>query len=666
MEGVEAQPGVADVSGLAGLYRAFFAMYADDDAWSRLDRARLEVREALAVALAAPGSTVVECGAFLGHDTALLAAAVGPSGRLFVFDGCPVTAAQRADALRQVHALNPTNLIAYDCALYDGRHPRIAVASAADRPGHSVFHHDANLAVRAFGGEPQLAEASALALDQLPQLRSAALLWLDAQGSAPFIVAGGHRLLSETRPAVLFDYAHTASLGLAAEWPLVLFAEFDYAVYDFSGLPVTKAADFAELRCWNLLAYPKERPLPEAASRALAVFRNALTPARNALRGAVGEEAFRLVELVSLQTATRAGGTMLGEKTLARPGFDIYSRSSRPEPETIRIARFSRLGVVAGTAWKPFTPDGLYMEELGYTGKDGPDRVQHWRDFAGRWTIEAPAPLLEVAGDDRPVFILGGDGAYYHWILNWLPRMMVFDEFTAELGPLDRYRFLVSAGLGPVCLRGLELLGVGPDSLIVPPFDSTVFTANAVVPSFFTSHLVSPNVAAWYRRRLAPTAARRDRRLYITRNDLAPDGPPRRRVANEPEVAGLLRGFGFETVRLAELSFDQQMQLFAEAAVVIGPHGAGFANLVFTPPGATVFVLENSWNHTFMTDMARAVGHDAVSLLCADRIDEAYEAPFVQGGALDPDIIRNRDMVVDVEKLGAALAALPHYKQRTA
>jgi hypothetical protein len=657
MDGVQGQYGVPDITGLADLYRAFFAMFADD-AWSRLDRARLDTRKALAAALATPGSTVVECGAFLGHDTALLAAAVGPAGRLFVFDGCPVMAARRADALRMVREMHPTNLVAYDCPLYDGRGESIAVASSTERPGHTVVHHDAALAAGAVGGGQQLDAVSASSLDQLPEVRGAALLWLDTQGSAPFIVAGGRRLLSESRPAVVFEYAHTAALRVDAAWPLALFGEVDYTVYDFSGLPVTTAADIAELRCWNLIAYPSERPLPEAAVRALSAFRNALAPTRNPLRGAVGEEGHRLVELVSLRTAARAAGSLLGEKTLAAPVFDIFSRSSRPEPETIRVARFPRLGVVAGTAWKPFTPDGLYMEELGYTVKGGPDRVQHWQDFAGRWTIHTPPPLLEVAEDDRPVFILGGDGAYYHWILNWLPRMMVFDEFAGELGGVDRYRFLVSAGLGPACIRGLEMLGVGRDNLIVPPFESTVFTGDAVVPSFFSSNVVSPNVAAWYRRRLAPSPRRRDRRLYITRNDISPTGPPRRRVVNEPEVVALLQEFGFETVRLAELAFERQMQLFAEAAVVLGPHGAGFANLVFTPPGAQVLVLENAWNHTFMIDMARAVGHRADSLLCSDRIDEPYEAEFVRDGVLDPDIIRNRDMVVDVEALRSALKTL--------
>jgi len=101
------------------------------------------------------------------------------------------------------------------------------------------------------------------------------------------------------------------------------------------------------------------------------------------------------------------------------------------------------------------------------------------------------------------------------------------------------------------------------------------------------------------------------------------------------------------------------MQLFAEAAVVLGPHGAGFANLVFTPPGAKVLVLENSWNDTFVTDMAPAVGHDATSLLCSDCVDAPYEAGFIRDDALDPEIIRNRDMVVDVEELRAVLGTLP-------
>ncbi|MGI8424385.1 MAG: glycosyltransferase 61 family protein [Chloroflexota bacterium] len=57
------------------------------------------------------------------------------------------------------------------------------------------------------------------------------------------------------------------------------------------------------------------------------------------------------------------------------------------------------------------------------------------------------------------------------------------------------------------------------------------------------------------------------------------DGP--RRVANEADVIRALRPLGFEVVHAERLTFAEQIRLFSEAAVVIGPHGSGMTNVLF-------------------------------------------------------------------------------------
>lgn len=193
---------------LTGLYQGYFDLFGDD-ASNRLDEARLKTRAALAAALAPEGSMVVECGTFLGHDTALLAGAVGASGRIHTFDGCPLTTYPRTEALRAMRAVHSARIVVYPAALYDGQRDRVTAAFSPDKPGHTVIHHDPAVAARAFGGNPQLAEVPASSLDRLFEVRGTALLWIDAQGSAPFVVAGAQRLLAEDRPAVVFEYAHT-------------------------------------------------------------------------------------------------------------------------------------------------------------------------------------------------------------------------------------------------------------------------------------------------------------------------------------------------------------------------------------------------------------------------------------------------------------------------
>lgn len=64
-------------------------------------------------------------------------------------------------------------------------------------------------------------------------------------------------------------------------------------------------------------------------------------------------------------------------------------------------------------------------------------------------------------------------------------------------------------------------------------------------------------------------------RVYISRADAS-----RRRVANEAALTAALEGAGFAIIRLAELPATEQIGVFREAEVVVGPHGMGLSHIV--------------------------------------------------------------------------------------
>jgi capsular polysaccharide biosynthesis protein len=73
------------------------------------------------------------------------------------------------------------------------------------------------------------------------------------------------------------------------------------------------------------------------------------------------------------------------------------------------------------------------------------------------------------------------------------------------------------------------------------------------------------------------------RRLYISRSDAVD-----RRVVNEDEVLGAIADLGFERVTLSGLSVAAQIRLFQTADIVLAPHGAGTANILFAPADCLV------------------------------------------------------------------------------
>ncbi len=74
------------------------------------------------------------------------------------------------------------------------------------------------------------------------------------------------------------------------------------------------------------------------------------------------------------------------------------------------------------------------------------------------------------------------------------------------------------------------------------------------------------------------------RKLYLTRKSA-----PARRIVNEEELLPLLLQRGFEVVDCGALTFEKQVRLFSEAQCVIGPHGASFTNILWSPAGLKVF-----------------------------------------------------------------------------
>ena len=59
-------------------------------------------------------------------------------------------------------------------------------------------------------------------------------------------------------------------------------------------------------------------------------------------------------------------------------------------------------------------------------------------------------------------------------------------------------------------------------------------------------------------------------------------------IINDDEVFEFLKSKGFAKYKVGQLSFKKQIYLFNNAEVIIGPHGAAFANLAFCNPGTRV------------------------------------------------------------------------------
>ena len=82
------------------------------------------------------------------------------------------------------------------------------------------------------------------------------------------------------------------------------------------------------------------------------------------------------------------------------------------------------------------------------------------------------------------------------------------------------------------------------------------------------------------------------KKIYIDRSDSISNVKHLRTIENEEEVKNYLSSVGFEIVRLSEYSFKDQVSIFNAAETIIGLHGAGFANIVFSKPNTKIIELK--------------------------------------------------------------------------
>jgi hypothetical protein len=170
---------------------------------------------------------------------------------------------------------------------------------------------------------------------------------------------------------------------------------------------------------------------------------------------------------------------------------------------------------------------------------------------------------------------------FFHWMLEILPRLSLLDQ--AE--HLRHLPLILPRSAPGFVKTSLELTGY---------LDRVHFMEDGVY-RFEKLHLlsrlcprvvISPRAIAWLNQNFPAQEVRPRRRLYISRADASI-----RYVTNEAEVQSVLTEFGFETIVMSQYSLAEQVQLFREAEVVVGPHGAAFSHTAFMQEGTTFIEL---------------------------------------------------------------------------
>ncbi len=187
----------------------------------------------------------------------------------------------------------------------------------------------------------------------------------------------------------------------------------------------------------------------------------------------------------------------------------------------------------------------------------------------------------------RALMLSSNGGNYFHWLFDSLPRLEILDKAGYDLKDLDWV--VIGNHPFPFQQQTLDILNIPREKIVRCSKWKVLQFENLVVTSMptFSSGMLEPWLGTWLRGQFStPASDGLSRYIYLSRRN-----NPRRRLVNEMEIERLLQQRGFEVHVPDNLTFAEQVRLFASARVIVSPHGAALANIVFADAGTRIIEL---------------------------------------------------------------------------
>jgi hypothetical protein len=231
----------------------------------------------------------------------------------------------------------------------------------------------------------------------------------------------------------------------------------------------------------------------------------------------------------------------------------------------------------------------------------------------------------KIQGD---VFTLLGmwSQEYYHWFHDTLPKVW------NSLPHLPKgCRFLINQKPKGYQMESLHALGITENRLLFMQYKGDLLVERLwfSTPHGYTTFSgpyaiqeIANKISASIRSSNSVPCL--DKRIYISRSSAKT-----RRITNETEILPVLQKYGFLIERMESYSFERQVEILAGCNCLIGPHGAGLTNLIFTNKDAHIIEIAGEEFVDCYGFMAKTTGRKFSRIICQqdDRDSDYFVTP---------------------------------------
>ena len=194
---------------------------------------------------------------------------------------------------------------------------------------------------------------------------------------------------------------------------------------------------------------------------------------------------------------------------------------------------------------------------------------------------------------------------YSHWIMDIMPRLSVLGRQS-----INGVSFIIPDTAKSYHTQSLNLWGI-PNQNIIPlslgwhRLEKIILCYPAERSSIVHSyHLIDLKNQLLSNANIEISSNTPNRLIYISRQK------SRRKILNEDKLFPIIRSYGFDVVNCEDLSFIEQVKLFSEAKAILGEHGSGMNNQMFSQSGCkTIEIYNPVWlNHCILL-ISNVLGH---------------------------------------------------------
>jgi capsular polysaccharide biosynthesis protein len=280
--------------------------------------------------------------------------------------------------------------------------------------------------------------------------------------------------------------------------------------------------------------------------------------------------------------------------TISEPGLaERWRRYDRDYRAEARVSRF----------WVTEIPDATVYPPFGIVARGDMlvrDTIRHSKMLSSIFPTQSQEHFLRAMGTpgaaifaDAPrakrhvpghSFLLGFGmfENYFNWTLRYASRVAIYQAMPQPC------RLVVPAPIKRYVAETLEFLGVPPEQIEYLDGPLSFERLTLMSPVALGRYELSPLITSTLREhpRLTELPRGRKRRLYIPRRNVR-----MRRVVNESAVEAALEALGFEVFDNSEYRVREQASAFRDAEIIVAPHGAGLANIVYCDASTPIIEL---------------------------------------------------------------------------